>query len=177
MIKAGPLIIRPWRSSDAGSIVRHANNRKIWINLRNRFPHPYTQADARDWLALRAADIGHPHHFAIEFGGEAIGAISLEFFDDVHRMTAEIGYWLGESMWGRGFATLAVKTVTDHAFATFDLRRLQASVFEWNPASTRVLEKAGYAFEGRLRRAIVKDNRVGDMLMYAKLRDQSTKLV
>jgi [ribosomal protein S5]-alanine N-acetyltransferase len=177
MISTGPLTIRPWRSSDAGSIVRHANNRKIWINLRDHFPFPYTQADARDWLALRAADTGPPHHFAIEQRGMAIGGISLEFFDDVYRMTAEVGYWLAEPMWGRGFATLAVKAVADYAFATFDLRRLQASVFEWNPASARVLEKAGFTFEARLRSAIVKDNRVGDMLMYAKLRDQSTKLV
>ncbi len=171
MINAPPLILRPWRFSDADAMVHHANNRKIWLNLRDRFPHPYTHADAHAWLAMRAADTGSPHNFAIEFDAEAIGGIGLEFFTDVHRMTAEIGYWLGESMWGRGFATLAVKATTEYAFATFELHRLQAMVYQWNPASARVLEKAGYTLEGRLRKYIVKDNRIGDALIYAKLRE------
>lgn len=170
MITAHPLILRPWRFSDADALVRHTNNRKIWLNLRDRFPHPYTEADAREWLALRAADTGSPTNFAIEFEGEAIGAIGLEFFADVHRMTAEIGYWLGEPMWNRGFATIAVKAVTRYAFETFELQRLQAAIFEWNAASARVLEKAGYEFEGRMRNYVVKDNRIGDALLYAKLR-------
>lgn len=171
MLSAGPLTLRPWRFSDADALVRHANNRKIWLNLRDRFPHPYTEANARAWLALRAADKGDLHNFAIEFQGEAIGGIGFELFSDVYRMTAEVGYWMGESMWGRGFATLALKAVTDYAFATFELRRLQAMVFQWNPASAHVLEKAGYALEGRLRNYIFKDNRVCDALIYAKLRD------
>jgi RimJ/RimL family protein N-acetyltransferase len=171
MINAGPLILRPWRFSDADAIVRHANNRKIWLNLRDRFPHPYTEADAHAWLALRAADSGHPHGFAIEFEGEAIGGIGLEFLSDVHRKSAELGYWLGESMWGRGFATLAVRAITDYAFATFELHRVQAMVFQWNPASARVLEKAGYMLEGRLRNYIFKDDRIGDALIYARLRE------
>jgi RimJ/RimL family protein N-acetyltransferase len=171
MLDADPLILRPWRSADGAALVRHANNRKIWLNLRDRFPHPYTQADANGWLALRAADTGDPHNFAIEFEGDAIGGIGLEFFTDVHRMTAEIGYWLAEPMWGRGFAPLAVKAVTHYAFATFDLRRLQATVYEWNPASARVLEKAGYTLEARLRNYIFKDNRICDAWMYAKLRE------
>jgi ribosomal-protein-alanine N-acetyltransferase len=171
MLNADPLIIRPWRSSDADALVRHANNRKIWLNLRDRFPHPYTGADARAWVAMRAGERGSPHNFAIEFQGEAIGGIGLEFFSDVHRKTAEIGYWLGEPMWGCGLATIAVNAVTAYAFATFDLHRIQATVYEWNPASARVLEKAGYTREGRLRNYIVKDGRVGDALMYAKVRD------
>jgi RimJ/RimL family protein N-acetyltransferase len=171
MINAEPLILRRWRFSDADALVRHANNRKIWLNLRDRFPHPYTAADARAWLDLHDAYTGIPHNFAIEFQGETIGAIGLEFFSDVHRMTGEIGYWLGESMWGRGFATLAVKAVTEYAFATIDLRRLQATVYEWNPASARVLEKAGYTLEGRLRNYVFKDNRICDALIYARLRD------
>jgi ribosomal-protein-alanine N-acetyltransferase len=171
MLNVGPLIIRPWTGSDADALVRHANNRKIWLNLRDRFPHPYTGADAQAWLAMRATDHGSPHNFAIEFQHEAIGGIGLEFFPDVHGKTAEIGYWLGESMWGRGFAAVAVKTVTNYAFATFDLRRIQATVYAWNPASARVLEKAGYELEGRLRNYIIKDGRVGDALMYAKIRN------
>lgn len=171
MINAAPLILRPWQFSDLDALVRHAGNRKIWINLRDRFPHPYTESDARAWLAERAADTGATHQFAIEFEGEAIGGIGFEFFSDVHRMTAEIGYWLGESMWGRGFATIAVKAMTPYAFATFEVQRLQATVYQWNPASARVLEKSGYTLEGVLRNCIFKDGRLCDALMYAKLRE------
>jgi [ribosomal protein S5]-alanine N-acetyltransferase len=170
MIHATPLILRPWKLSDAEALVRHANNPGVSANLRDRFPYPYTPADARAWLGQCSAASGAPHEFAIEFEAEAIGGIGLEFLSDVHRMTAEIGYWLGESMWGRGFATLAVNAMTDYAFASFELIRLQATVYEWNPASMRVLEKAGYSFEGRLRNHVMKANRVGDALLYAKLR-------
>jgi RimJ/RimL family protein N-acetyltransferase len=170
VLEAPPLIVRPWRASDVKDLVRNANNRKIWINLRDRFPHPFTIADARAWLAIRAADTGNPHNFAIEFEGGAIGGIGIEFFSDVHRFTAEIGYWLGESFWGRGFATVALRAVTGYAFATFNLERIQATVYEWNPTSARVLEKAGYQFEGRLRNYVMKEGRLGDVLMYAKLR-------
>ncbi len=96
-----------------------------------------------------------------------LAVLACSFFTDVNRLTAEIGYWLGEPFWGRGFATVAVKAVTEYAFATFDLQRVQATVFEWNPASARVLERAGYTFEGRLRSSIVKSGRIGDALMYA----------
>jgi RimJ/RimL family protein N-acetyltransferase len=170
MLDLPPLLLRPWRASDLKDLVRNANNRKVWLNLRDRFPHPFTEADARAWFAIRAADRGHPHNCAIEFEGHAIGGIGLEFFADVHRFTAEIGYWLGEAFWGRGFATIAARAMTDYAFATFDLERIQATVYEWNPASARVLEKAGYEFEGRLRKYVIKDGRLGDVLMYAKLR-------
>jgi ribosomal-protein-alanine N-acetyltransferase len=170
MIGAPLLVLRPWRAADAPALVRYANNRKIWLNLRDIFPHPYTSEHARQWLARCAGATGGPVDFAIEFEAEAIGGVGLQFCTDVQRLTAEIGYWLGEPFWGRGFASLAVKAVTEYAFAVFDLNRLQATVFEWNPASTRVLEKAGYTFEGRLRGSIIKDGRIGDTLMYARLR-------
>ncbi len=105
MIGAPPLILRPWQAADGPALVRYANNRKIWLNLRDIFPHPYTSEDAQQWLARCAGATGEPANFAIEFAGEAIGGVGLQFFTDVHRLTAEIGYWLGEPFWGRGFAT------------------------------------------------------------------------
>jgi ribosomal-protein-alanine N-acetyltransferase len=172
MINAPPLLLRPWRAADLDALLRYANNRKIWLNLRDRFPHPYTLRDAQQWIARSAAQSGSPTNFAIEFEGGAIGGIGLELLTDVHRFTAEIGYWLGEPFWGRGIATIAATAVTDYAFATLELRRLQALAFEWNPASARVLEKAGYTLEGRLRKSIMKDGRVGDALLYARLRSK-----
>jgi RimJ/RimL family protein N-acetyltransferase len=158
--------IRDWRGSDAPSLARHANNRKIWRNLRDFFPHPYTLDDARRWIeSTTAADA--TTSFAIEVDGEAVGGIGLHPGRDVHRRSAEIGFWLGEPFWGRGIMTEAVQAVTRHAFDVLGLSRVHASVFEWNTASARVLEKAGYTLEATLRRAVVKDGKTIDALLYA----------
>ena len=90
--------------------------------------------------------------------------------DDVFRRSAEIGYWLGEGYWARGIVTEAVRAVTNYAFATFDLCRVYAGVFEWNPASARVLEKAGYEFECRMKKSVTKDGETIDELIYAIVR-------
>jgi len=161
--------IRPWSAGDLEPLVRHADNRNVWINLRDRFPHPYTRADAEMWLR-RCAEQRPATNFAIEVDGEAAGGIGLVLGVDVHRLTAEIGFWLGEDVWGRGIASEAVAAFSAEAFARFDLHRLHAGVFEWNAASMRVLEKCGYVREGRLRRSVVKDGRTIDQILYAILR-------
>lgn len=160
--------IRDWRREDVPALVRNANSRRVWLNLRDRFPHPYGSDDAERWIA-RATRTSPPTHFAIVVGGEAAGGIGLEPQEDVFRKSAEIGFWLGEACWGRGIATEAVRAFTDEAFGRFDLCRLYAGVFEWNPASMRVLEKAGYVFEGRLLKAVTKDRRMIDQLLYARV--------
>lgn len=157
--------IRSWRTGDAPALTRYGNNRNIWLNLRDSFPFPYSEEDARAWLA--AAALQEPETaFAIAGAGEAIGGISLQLQYDVYRKSAEIGYWLGEPFWGKGITTLALRGMTGYAFRHFDLLRIYASVFAWNPASARVLEKAGYRLEGRMRDAVVKDGRVTDQLVY-----------
>jgi [ribosomal protein S5]-alanine N-acetyltransferase len=166
----GPCTLRSWRSGDEDSLVRHADDRDVWINLRDRFPHPYTRDDARAWLRL-VAESTPETNFAVAVAGEAVGGIGITLQDDVSRRSAEIGYWLGRAYWGRGIATAAVRALTDWAFAHFDLCRLYAGVFEWNPASARVLEKAGYVLEGRLRRSVTKDGRTIDQLLHALVRD------
>jgi [ribosomal protein S5]-alanine N-acetyltransferase len=162
--------LRAWRMTDIETLVRYANNRKIWLNLRDRFPHPYTHADALEWITHCESEAEPKTQFAIDIAGNAIGGIGLERLGDVHRMSAEIGYWLGEPFWGKGIATAALLSATDYAFRELGLERLQAMVFEWNGASARVLQKAGYAIEGRLRRSVIKDGRLIDSLMYARLR-------
>jgi ribosomal-protein-alanine N-acetyltransferase len=158
--------IRSWRSSDLESLVTHANNRRIWINLRDRFPHPYT---ARDGSAfLRHTREQRPETaFAIAVNGEAVGGIGFQLRGDVERVSAEIGYWLGEPFWGRGITTEALVAVTGYAIATHGLTRVYAVPFAWNTASCRVLEKAGYVLEGRMRRSAVKDGTITDQLQYA----------
>jgi len=109
--------------------------------------------------------------FAIALDDEAVGGIGFTVQNDVAHRSAEIGYWLGEQFWGRGIATEALTAVTEYAFKNFDLCRLYAHVFEWNPASARVLEKAGYDFEGRLKKSVTKNGQTIDQLMYAIVRD------
>ena len=162
--------VRSWEWRDRDAIVRHANNRKVSINLRDRFPYPYTVRDARNWLDV-VVDQRPETNFAIDVGGEVAGGIGFTPQYDVARRSAEIGYWLGEQFWGRGIATEALVAVTEYAFATFDLCRLYAHVFDWNGASARVLEKAGYVFEGRLKKSVTKDGQTIDQLMYAMIRE------
>lgn len=161
--------VRSWRWDDRDSIVRHANNRNVWINLRDRFPHPYTINDARRWLDS-IAGIKPETNFAIAVADEAVGGIGFTLMHDVESRSAEIGYWLGEEFWGRKLATESLVAVSNYAFENFDICRLYAHVFAWNPASARVLEKAGYEFEGRLRKSVTKAGQTTDQLMYALVR-------
>jgi [ribosomal protein S5]-alanine N-acetyltransferase len=161
--------LRPWRIGDEASLVRYADNRNVWRNMRDRFPHPYTAADAEAWIKKASAETPATS-FAIVVDGAAVGGVGIELGTDVFRRSAEIGYWVGEPFWGRGIATEALGAMTEYAFAHFDICRLVAGVFEWNPASARVLEKVGYTLEGRARRGVVKDGRTGDRLLYALVR-------
>jgi len=162
--------LRPWRRGDETALARHADNRNVWITLGDRFPSPYTLEDAKDWIAA-ALSQDPTVHFAIEVGGEAAGGIGLELQPDIWKRSAVIGFWLGEEHWGRGITTAALRVLTEHAFASFDLCRLQAYVFEGNAASARVLEKAGYVWEARLRKAATKNGRTFDVMVYAMVRD------
>jgi RimJ/RimL family protein N-acetyltransferase len=158
--------VRSWGPADAPGIARHANNRAIWRNLRDRFPHPYALADAVGFVEAARARVPETF-FAITVDGEAIGGIGYTLHEDVERVSAEIGYWLGEPFWGRGIATEALRAVTAHAIAEHSLTRVYAVPFEWSVASCRVLEKVGYELEGRLRRSALKDGHVIDQLLYA----------
>ncbi len=167
-LECGPCTIRSWRDSDKETLPLHANNRKIWINLRDQFPHPYTDADAERWLEHITA-ITPGTSFAIDVNGEAVGGIGLVLQQDVERCSAEVGYWLSEQHWGRGIATAALEIITEYAFKHLNLTRVYAVPFANNDASIRVLEKAGYTCEGRLRRSALKNGEVLDQLMYAKI--------
>lgn len=161
--------IRGWRHADEAALARHANNRKIWLNLRDHFPHPYTRTDAQAWLD-RVVGAEPESQFAIEIDGGAAGGIGLALQEDVARISAELGYWLGEEYWGRGVMSPAVRAVTEYGLEALGLYRIYALVFEWNPASVRVLEKAGFSLEGRMRQAAIKDGRILDQLIYARVR-------
>jgi RimJ/RimL family protein N-acetyltransferase len=158
--------VRSWRMSDLDSLVRYADNRKIWLNLRDRFPHPYTRRDGQRFLRTML-ESDPETAFAIIVNDEAVGGIGFVLLQDVERVSAEIGYWLGEPLWGRGITSEALIAVTNYAVEKHGLTRLFAVPFAHNVASCRVLEKAGYAVEGRLRRSAIKDGRIIDQVQYA----------
>jgi [ribosomal protein S5]-alanine N-acetyltransferase len=162
--------IRSWREGDQPSLAQHADDVLVWRNVRDHFPHPYTLADAEAWIAKV---VGHEPEtqFAIEVNGQVGGGVGLMLQEDVARHSAEIGYWLGQAYWGRGIMTDVVRGMTRYAFGSLDLYRVYALVFQWNPASCRVLEKAGYLLEGRLRKAATKDGQLLDQLAYGVTRD------
>ena len=159
--------VRPWRLDDAESLARHANNRKIWLCVRDLFPHPYTIQDAHEFLQ-RAISEQPEMKFCIEIDGAAVGGIGVHPGQDVYRHTATLGYWLSEDFWGRGITTEAVTAVIDFCFENFLLRRISAEVFANNPASARVLKKSGFTFEGRLKNNVLKDGKLLDSLLYAR---------
>ena len=163
--------VRSFVLDDAEAIAKYANNRHVSINLRDSFPYPYTVNDAKRWLK-HVRGQSPEVSWAIASDIEAIGGIGIHLQRDVYRRSAELGYWLGEPFWGKGIATAAVRAVTAYAFNHFDIERLFAGVFEWNPASCRVLEKAGFRLESRMRKSIVKDDKVIDQFLYVMLREE-----
>jgi RimJ/RimL family protein N-acetyltransferase len=135
--------LRSWEKEDKPALVRNANNRKVWRNLTDTFPHPYTEANADFWTTI--ANQATPSiHFAIDLEGATVGGIGIISAEDIARHTGQFGYWLGETYWGKGIATAAAHAMVAHAFSGSLFQRLEAPVFAWNPASMRVLEKAWF---------------------------------
>ncbi len=163
-------VIRDWQADDALSIVTYANNKKVSKNLRDVFPFPYSMNDAEDFL-LNIAQQQTKTVFAIATSSEAIGSIGLTLGQDVHRFTAELGYWLAEPFWNKGIVTKAVNKFTEFAFKKFKLHRIFASPYACNTPSIKVLEKAGFEREGVLRASAFKNNKVLDQILYSKLKE------
>jgi RimJ/RimL family protein N-acetyltransferase len=155
--------IRSLRTTDADAVTKHVG---AWSVARNlcAVPHPYAPSMAEEWLAREIVRTP-PMCFAIALRDELIGVIGLEREAGICNHGADIGYWLGESFWGRGIISEAVAALTEWAFSARRLVRLQAGVFARNPASARVLEKAGYKLEGRLRARYFRDGEYIDSLL------------
>jgi len=147
--------------------VRNANNRRVWLNLLDTFPHPYTVENARSWIASAAAALPEVD-FAIEFDGHAVGGIGVDLHAGVLARTGSIGYWVGEPYWRKGIATAVVGAFAPLMMSTHALTRLEARVFSWNEASMRVLERCGFSREALLEKRIVKDGMVLDEIVFAR---------
>ena len=164
------LTLRRFRDTDRDALVVLADNPRVSRFLADRFPDPYTLADAEAWLATTATEV-RVCNFAVEWQGRLVGGAGLIPLADVYSGTAEIGYWLGEPYWGKGLATRAVALLAAYALDELLFIRLQANVFAENSASMRTLEKNGFVREGVLRKHVRKHGVVTDAVLYAKLRN------
>lgn len=163
--------IRKWKLSDAKDLVVTCSNKKVQDNLRDGLPYPYTEQDGVDFIsAMLAADENETFAFAITVDDKAVGSIGVFRQTNIHRQTAELGYYVAEEYWGKGIMTEAVKQICKHVFDNSDIIRIFAEPFAYNAASCRVLEKAGFQYEGTLRSNAVKNGKVIDMKMYSLLK-------
>lgn len=161
--------LRGWKTSDAAALVEEANSRAVWRNLIHTFPHPYTNDDAQAWIERCLAQ-DPAEDIVIARHDRLIGVCGIAVGSGVSVYTGHVGYWLGENHWGDGVMTTAFGAFLGYVWDTYQVKRLQAEVFAWNPASMRVLEKNGFRREGTRRSAIYKDGELIDETFFSLLR-------
>ena len=165
--------IRKWKVEDQYDLAKIINNQKIMNNLRDGLPYPYTVEDAKEYISsMLQANQEKMFAFAISVDEHVIGSISVTRLDNIHSCTGELGYYIGEDYWGKGYATCAVKQVCQYVLNHSDILRIFAEPFAYNTASCRVLEKAGFLYEGTLHKNAMKNGKVLDMKMYALVREE-----
>lgn len=169
IIKCKKCLLRKWEDYDLQNLIKHANNPKIASNMRDGFPYPYTIEKGKQWLEF--ANNPNAHNFAIALNNKAVGGIGLEVGQDIERISAETGYWLGEKYWGQGIVSSALKGILDYGFNTLKLERIYATPFEHNISSRKVLEKNGFLLEGILRRSVIKYGKIYNKALYAITRE------
>ena len=165
--------IKKWELSDAKDLAAALSNKKVQDNLRDGLPYPYTEQDGKEFIsAMLSADENETFAFAITVDNMVIGSIGIFRQGNIHRQTAELGYYIAEEYWGKGIMTEAVKQICEDVFANSDIIRIYAEPFAYNVASCRVLEKVGFQYEGTLRSNAVKNSKVIDMKMYSLLKEE-----
>jgi [ribosomal protein S5]-alanine N-acetyltransferase len=171
-IKGPRITLRSYKKEDAARIAEIGNNKKIAENMTDRFPHPYTEKEAREWVETATSPEKIDKNFVIIFEDEIVGGVGLSLHEGLHEGVATGGYWLGEDYWGKGIATEAWKLVIDYAFKNFDIHRVEASAFSWNPASMKIQEKCGLIKEGYIRKNIKRFGKICDQTVYGLLREE-----
>lgn len=170
--------LREWKLEDSADLTAAINNKKVLDNLRDGIPYPYTEKDAGEFISSTlAVEKGSQYAFAITYGGKVIGSIVVFRKENVHRLTAELGYYIAEPYWGKGIMTEAVRLMCEFVFTSTDIIRIFAEPYAFNQASCRVLEKAGFQFEGVLRQNAIKNGQPTDMKMYAVLKPPVIRLL
>lgn len=165
--------IRKWKLSDAEDLAAALSNTKIQNNLRDGLPYPYTEKDGTEYITdMLSADEDQTFAFAVTADSKVVGSIGVFRQENIHRQTGELGYYIAEEYWGKGIMTEAVKQICTYVFDKSDMIRIYAEPFAYNAASCRVLEKAGFQYEGTLRNNAVKNGKVIDMRMYSLLKTE-----
>ena len=164
--------LRRLNKSDNSELSKLANNKKVWDNLRDYIPYPYTKKDADFFIELTEKEKPNQTFGISTKKNELCGIIGLVIQEDVYRLTAEIGYWLGEDYWGKGIATMAIELITQYGFEELKLERIHTGVFEFNIASMKALEKNGYLKDGIFRNNVIKNNIIYDEHRYSKLKGE-----
>lgn len=164
--------LRKWRLSDAKDLAAALNNEKILNNLRDGLPFPYTEQDGAEYIsAMLAADENDCFAYAITVDDRAVGSIGAFRQSNIHRQTAELGYYLAEEYWGQGIMSEAIRQLCRLIFENTDILRIYAEPFSYNTGSRRALEKAGFCYEGTMKNNAVKNGKVLDMALYSLTRD------
>ncbi len=163
------ILLRELTLADAKLLSEYANNKSIWDNLRDFFPYPYQIEQAEEFIEFVLKTTPR-QNFAIRYGGHFVGIMGIHPFDDIYRKTAELGYWIGEPYWGKGIITAAIPLILKYGWDELNLNRIQASVFEYNRASMKALEKSGFIKEGVMRKRLIKNDQYFDEHLYAVLR-------
>ncbi|MGZ7136078.1 MAG: GNAT family N-acetyltransferase [Methanobacterium sp.] len=172
IIKRNKCTLRKWKYSDLENLVNNANNFNIARNMRDGFPHPYTTKDGRQWITFAR---NSNSILAITIHNKVIGSIGLNIGSDIERISAEVGYWLGEDYWGKGIVSSALKGILEYGFNELDLERIYAVPLEQNIASRKVLEKNGFILEGILRKSVIKFGKIYNQALYAKTKEDDIK--
>lgn len=163
-------IVRTLKPQDAESIAQNGNNLKIAAKMRDVFPSPYLVETAKAWIAMNLTVANTDWVNAIEVEGKAVGVASVLFKGDIYRNSAEVGYWIGETYWGQGIVSEAVKALVDYTLENSEITRLYAEVFDNNPASAKVVEKAGLKYECTHKKAVTKNGEIMDSHIYTLVR-------
>ncbi len=171
-MKGGCFILQPWDKKDSGELASVADNKNIARNMVDSFPFPYTLKDAEGWVEIASGKNKMDKTFVIEFDGKLAGGVGFDLKDGLREGVADGGYWLGEEFWGKGIVSEAWGLVVDYIFENFDVRKVEAGVFSWNPASVRVLEKCGFKREAVLREGVVRFGEVCDEFRFGLLREE-----
>lgn len=170
-LETSRLLLRPFALDDAPVVQQLAGARSI-ADMTLNVPHPYEDGMAEHWIAMHRGsfELGVllPLAVTLRESGELAGAISLKI--DPESSRAELGYWLGEPYWGRGYCSEAAEAIVRHGFEVLRLNRIHASHFARNPASGRVLQKTGMRREGVAREHVRKWDQYEDLVLYGLLR-------
>ncbi|MEP7164392.1 MAG: GNAT family protein [Ferruginibacter sp.] len=152
----------------ADTFAQMRNNPNVLDNRYDKSPNPFTKQDAIDFIKIQLGK-NPPQRFFIFYDNELAGEIGITIQEDVHRLCAEIGYFIAEPFWGKGLATKAIAKMTEYSFATFDIVRIVAGVFDFNKASMKALEKNKYYLESIRKKAVIKKGQIIDDYIWVKL--------